>query len=90
MNILIAEIIENKVEPTQQVGEIHTFRRLTSVDNEILETHELEEIYDRVRMVDHPEYQKAYIIFGEMKLELSNAHMENDSLEVKCVMKKLK
>lgn len=90
VNILLAEIIENEVEPTQQTGEVHTFRRLNSDDNEILETHGLDDIYDRVRMVDHPEYQKAYIIFGEMRLEFSSAQIENDSLEVKCVIKKLK
>lgn len=90
VNDLIVEIIENNPTPSIQKGEPYVFNRLNSVDNEISTGLELEEIYDRIRMVDHAEYPNAFIIYGDIKIEFSNAHLAENSMEALCVIKKLK
>ena len=89
VNDLIIEIIDNDPLPSDQLGEPHVFKRLTSVENEIPQGLKLEEIYDRIRMVDHADYPNAFIIYGDIKIELSKARLIKDSMEVKCMIKKL-
>jgi len=90
VNKLIAEIIEKNPIPSPQSGEPYVFKRLTSCDNEIPAGLKLEEVYDRIRMVDHAEYPSAFIIYGDIKIEFSNAQLAENSMEVVCSMKKLK
>ncbi len=90
VNELIAKIISENPEPKAQVGEPYVFKRLTQSDNEIPEGLNLEKIYDRIRMLDHPDYPNAFIMYGDVKLEFYNGSLEGDSLEVKCKITKLK
>ena len=89
VNDLIIEIVDKDPLPSDQLGDPHVFKRLTSVENEIPMGLKLEEIYDRIRMVDHADYPNAFIIYGDLKIELSKARFAEDSMEVKCVLKKL-
>lgn len=89
INDLMVEIIEKNPIPTDQLGEPHVFKRLTRVDNEIPAGLEIEEIYDRIRMVDHADYPNAFIVYGDIKIEFSSARLKRESIEVTCVMKKL-
>jgi len=90
INKLIVEIIEKNPIPSVQLGKSYTFKRLASTDNMIQEGLMLEEIYDRIRMVDHEDYPKAYIVYGDMKLEFSSAELVGNSIELTCSIKKLK
>ena len=90
INELINEIIENNPAAVPQCGEPHVFKRLTTEDNKIPVGLELEEIYDRIRMVDHDEYPNAFITYDNIKIEFSGAKIVNETLEVVCVVKKLK
>jgi len=90
INDLMTYIISENPNPVAQLGEPHVFKRLTISDNEILAGLELEEIFDRIRMVDHPDYPNAFIMYGDIKIELSNALLKDGSMELTCVMKKLK
>jgi methionyl-tRNA formyltransferase len=49
---LIIKICQNNPEPKKQSGDVVLFDRLTYSDNEILNTYSLQEIYNRIRMVD--------------------------------------
>ena len=89
INDLVKEIIENNPSAIPQRGEPHIFKRLTIEDNKIPVGLELEEIYNRIRMVDHDEYPNAYITFDNIKIEFSSAKMVDESIEVACVIKKL-
>ena len=40
-----------------------------------------EEIYDRIRMVDADDYQKAFIKFGKKKIFLKNASLNKNQLK---------
>jgi methionyl-tRNA formyltransferase len=88
VNDLIEEITENNPSAVPQRGEPHIFKRLTIEDNEIPMGLGLEEIYDRIRMVDHDEYPNAFITYDNIKLEFGSAKIVNGTLEVACVIKK--
>ncbi|WP_076585784.1 hypothetical protein [Vibrio ostreicida] len=90
INELIDKIVSENPEPVPQVGDPYIFKRLTESDNEIPEGLDLDKIYDRIRMVDNPDYPNAYIMYGDAKLEFYDASLENDSLEVTCKITKSK
>lgn len=90
VNHLIVEITNNNPSPSPQRGKPHIFKRLTIKENEIQTGLKLEEIYDRIRMVDHEDYPNAFIAYDNMKIEFSNAELVGDTIKVACVIKKLK
>lgn len=85
-NKLIARIINNKITPVEQIGEPTLFNRLK--DNELPRDIDLKEIYDRVRMLDHDDYPKSYIVYGKNKFEFFDADYENDFINLKCKISK--
>tara|TARA_B110000196_G_C21070644_1_gene627282 strand:+ start:329 stop:454 length:126 start_codon:yes stop_codon:yes gene_type:complete len=40
-------------------------------------------------MVDHADYPNAFIVYGDTKIEFSNAQLKGESMELTCLMKKL-
>ena len=77
---MIAKIITTKPTPKAQSGDIVCFERRTPSQSEIPNHLSPEELYDFIRMLDAPNYPKAYIQQGHNKLEFSNAKLENGSL----------
>lgn len=77
---LILRICKNRPNPIPQSNNIKTFKRLSYQDNELLNSYSIDELYDRIRMVDGCDYKKAYINFGNYKIEFSNAEIINNEL----------
>jgi len=90
INQMMIEIIYNDFVPQSQRGKEYIFKRLTEEDNEIPVNCELSEIYDRVRMLDHDDYPNAFMHYGNLKLEFSNAAFIDDDVVVTCKIKKRK
>tara|TARA_Y100001968_G_scaffold307221_2_gene324840 strand:- start:26696 stop:27367 length:672 start_codon:yes stop_codon:yes gene_type:complete len=80
---MIIDICTNNPIPLEQEGEPTVFKRLTYKDNEIKKNFSLENIYDRIRMVDGVDYKNAYIDFGEYRIDLTNADIENNEILAK-------
>lgn len=80
---LIVSICKNNPSPIEQHGDVVTFKRLSISDNELLSTHSINDLYDRIRMVDGLDYPKAYINYGDYKIEFSEATVEGDDLFAK-------
>ena len=80
---LIIKICKKNPKPLNQKGKVVKFYRLTNLDNRILNKYSLKEIYDRIRMVDGEGYKKAYIKFGNYKLEFSNSTIKKSKLIAK-------
>ena len=76
----ILQICREEPEPKDQDGEPYIFSRLSPADGELSEVYSLQELYDRIRMVDADGYPKAYIQFGKHKIEFSGAKLENGEL----------
>lgn len=88
INNLIFEIINNKIIPMEQEGKPVIFHRLKNEDNQLPTNIDLQEIYDRIRMLDHDDYPDAYIIHGEYKFEFFDAHQETNSINLQCKISK--
>ena len=89
INDLIVDIIVENPHPAEQEGEPYIFKRLTNSDNEITAGLKLEEVYDRIRMVDHTDYPNAFIMYGDLKIEFSDAVLKGEMMELTCVMRRL-
>ena len=64
LNVAVNELIKRLVlklpEPTEQFGEIVTFKRLGDQDNKIALDTKIDKLYDTVRMLDDPSYPCIY------------------------------
>jgi methionyl-tRNA formyltransferase len=80
---LIVKICQNNLKPIEQTGEVFLFNRLAHSDNELMSHYSIKELYDRIRMVDGDGYQKAYINFGNYKIELSQSQIHENELFAK-------
>jgi methionyl-tRNA formyltransferase len=77
---LILKICKFNPLPSPQKGTPTTFNRLSYADNQIKKDYSINEIYDRIRMVDGEEYKKAHLLFGEYKIEFFDARLEHNEL----------
>ena len=83
---LIVKICKNDPRPKKQKGNVVNFIRLKNKNNKLLNKYTIEELYDRIRMVDSKDYQKAYINFGNYKIEFSNCSIENKKLHANIIL----
>jgi methionyl-tRNA formyltransferase len=88
INEIIFNLVSQPIEPKAQIGDVYKFNRLGDADNQIPKGISLNQIYDRVRMLDHASYPSAYIKYGDIKLEFSNAELSGSELVVKCIITK--
>jgi methionyl-tRNA formyltransferase len=75
-NEIIPEILTG-IKPVKQEGQIREFKRLNDNDGQILESFDLNRIYDYIRMLDAEGYPKAFINFGGYRLKLSRASLKH-------------
>jgi methionyl-tRNA formyltransferase len=80
---LIVLICQNNPHPIEQNGEVVAFKRLSNSDNELLSNHSIKELYDRIRMVDGLDYPRAFINYGNHKIEFSEACIDGNHLLAK-------
>jgi methionyl-tRNA formyltransferase len=80
---LIVLICQNNPHPIEQNGEVVAFKRLSNSDNELLSTHSIKELYDRIRMVDGLDYPRAFINYGNHKIEFSEVCLDGNHLLAK-------
>ena len=80
---LIIKICQENIEPKEQSGTVVSFNRLTYADNELKSEYSIKELYDRIRMVDGLDYQRAYLNFGKNKIEFTEAHLDKHCLIAK-------
>lgn len=76
---MIEYIVEHEPTPIQQKGEVTEFPRRTPEQSQLLPDLSLDDFYNTVRMLDAETYPKAYIKFGNLKLEFTAAtKIDND------------
>ncbi|AUG56262.1 formyltransferase family protein [Acetivibrio saccincola] len=79
-NEMIPEILEKKPLPQKQEGEVVEFKRRKPEQSEIHADFSLGKIYDYIRMLDAEGYPKAFIKFGNYRLEFSRSSLKNDRI----------
>jgi methionyl-tRNA formyltransferase len=80
---IIVSICKNTPNPINQTGDVVSFKRLSYKDNELHSEFSINELYDRIRMVDGLNYPRAYICFGKYNIELSEAVLADNTLFAK-------
>ena len=85
---LISDITSGKFVSVPQSGLPVVFKRRTGTDNQIPSTGiGLVDLYDRIRMLDSPEYPKAYIAQGNFVVEFFDAHLADGTLTAQAIFK---
>ena len=88
VNRLILYICLNEPEPREQVGEPFCFKRLNRNDNHLKPEWSLNEIYDRIRMVDGLDYPRAFMTLGTYIIEFTDAQLQDNELQAHARIKK--
>lgn len=84
---MIDEIIEKNPIPFKQEGEIVKFKRRTPEMSSIKDLTNIQKIYDYIRMLDAPNYPKAFLENEKIKYEFFDAKIENGKLFAKVEIK---
>nr|WP_317199866.1 methionyl-tRNA formyltransferase [uncultured Psychrobacter sp.] len=84
---MIKSIIENEIKPTSQQGEIVTFQRRTPEQSEIPSGLAPERLYDYIRMLDAPDYPKAFINKGSYQIEFYQAELVGNNVNARVNIK---
>lgn len=77
---MIKKIIANKFKTTPQKGNITIFKRRKPEESEIREVKTLQELFDFIRMLDAPDYPKAFISYKSFRLEFSRASFRGNEI----------
>jgi methionyl-tRNA formyltransferase len=76
MGDMIAEMLEKRPRPVEQSGEVVMFKRLTPADGDLSETGSIEQLFDRIRMLDAKGYPPAFVDAGGFRFEFSRASLK--------------
>lgn len=79
---MIPCFLAEKLTPVPQEGEPVIFKRRKPEDGQITLDMEMDRIYDYIRMLDAEGYPKAYLEFGDYRLEFEQAHLSEDGQEM--------
>lgn len=87
---IIPKILNKKINPKKQKGEITTFKRRTPNQSDLnsLNIKSITKIYDIIRMLDAQDYPKAFVKLNDFKIEFSKVRIKNDKLIGKFEVKK--
>ena len=80
-------LIKEEIEPKKQKGSPTVFKRLSHEDNEILPDSNLLSLFNKIRMLDSQLYPKAFIDYGNFKLEFTDAKLSKNQIDAKVVFK---
>ncbi len=84
---MIDEIIKTNPIPQKQEGEIVEFKRRTPEMSNIQNLKDINKIYDYIRMLDAPNYPKAFLEYEKVKYEFFDAKIEDGKLFAKAEIK---
>lgn len=79
-SIMIPKLIQNRIAPRPQVGEIVTFKRRTPEESMMPENLSIRQRYDFIRMLDGEGYPNAFIQVHGKKVFLTNASIQDGKL----------
>lgn len=78
---MIKLIIQNKFKKIKQKNKGSSFKRITSNKLNKNEKFSSNKLYNLIRMRDAEEYEKTYLKFSNLKIELSNARLNKNKLK---------
>jgi len=87
VELMIINIINNEPMPIDQIGEPTFFKRRKPSDSEIPEDYSIDQLYNHIRMLDAPDYPKAFIDLGSKGIEFSQVEKIGDELHAVVTIK---
>lgn len=78
---MIETIVVRELVPSEQTGPVSYFARRSPDMSEIPQRGNLKEAYDHVRMLDADGYPRAFIVWGDYKIEFARAQLLGDRVE---------
>ena len=86
---MIEEIVKTEPVPVMQRGESTTFLRRTPNQSSLPLSGSPVQIFDFIRMLDAETYPKAFIDWGDFRIELDHAtHANADTIEARAVIRR--
>ncbi len=85
---LIEEIVANEPVPTAQQGEVVVFSRRKPHESILPQNGSAASLHDFIRMLDAPTYPKAFLEWGEWRLEFDQANAIEDAVEAHVIIRK--
>ena len=87
---MIPQFLEKELIPVEQQGEPVVFKRRTPEESRLTQDMSMEKLYDYIRMLDAEGYPRAYMDFGDYRLEFEQAKLTQDGsrIEAKVFFKK--
>jgi len=85
---MMAEIAEKEPVPVAQQGEPVVFPRRTPSESALPQGGTPAALYDFIRMLDAPTYPKAFLDWGEWRLELERASLVADTVKAQVIIRK--
>jgi methionyl-tRNA formyltransferase len=86
---LIAEIIAKEPVPIPQSGEPVLFRRRKPEESRLPQQADAVAVYDFIRMLDAPTYPKAFVEWGDFRLEFDHADLvSKDAVEARVTLRR--
>lgn len=82
---MIPKILEERMIPTLQNGEVVVFERRTPSQSELKDFLNYKDAYDFIRMLDADGYPKAYIQLENMRIEFDKAKFVNGRLIARAI-----
>ena len=77
---LIKKCVDENLTPTQQVGEVQTYKRRKDNKVPFENTDNIFQIYKFIQMLDADGYPNPYFKIGNYKIEFSRAKIEKDNI----------
>lgn len=86
---MIRRIVSEEIEPVPQKGEPTIFKRRTPEESRITDVHDLNKVFDLIRMLDAEGYPKAFIESNGLRFEFSRATLRNGRIEADVTITKV-
>ena len=77
---MIARIIQARMPPTPQTGEVVMFKRRKPEESNVAQIQSLAELYDYIRMLDADDYPHAFLEAGGFRMEFVRAVRHPDRI----------
>lgn len=78
--VMIEEIIRTEPSPVPQSGTVVNFKRRTPAESRIPEIHDIESLYDFIRMLDAEGYPKAFFEINGYRFSFQQASLYNNRI----------
>lgn len=77
---MIEIIIKKKINPKQQIGKAVIFKRIKKKQSEIKKEKNINDLFNKIRMLSAEEYPNAYIKINNFKIFFTNPIKKNNSI----------